>query len=62
MNFGMTESSIISMHNKQHMDKLRQNGGFFEKFEWMPEGYGQMKEQAREERIHNKIIETNLHD
>ena len=44
------------------MDKLRKNGGYFEKFEWMPEGYGQMKELAREERIHKKILETNLHD
>ena len=62
MNFAITESSIISQHNKQHMDKLRKNGGFFERFEWMPEGYGQMKELTKEERIHNKIMETNLHD
>jgi len=28
----------------------------------MPEGYGAMKDMAREERIHNKLIETSLHD
>lgn len=28
----------------------------------MPEGYGQMKELAREERIHNKIMEADLHE
>jgi len=44
------------------MEQLKQNGGFFQRFEWMPEGYGQMKELAREERIHNKLIETSLHD
>ena len=57
----MTESSIISMNNKKHVEHLKKNGGYFERFEWMPEGYGQIKEQEREKRIQNKILETNIH-
>jgi hypothetical protein len=29
MNFAMNESSVISQNNKVHLERLRQNGGFF---------------------------------
>jgi hypothetical protein len=32
-------SSVISNNKKQHLEHLRQNGGYFQKFEWMPDEY-----------------------
>ena len=43
------------------MDKLKQNGGYFQRFEWMPEGYDQLKEIKKEERINDKLINDRLH-
>lgn len=62
MDFAMNESSIISQNNKKHMEHLSKNGGYFMRFEWMPEGFGQVSQLARQERINNKIKETSLHD
>jgi hypothetical protein len=42
MDFAMNESSVISQNKKKHMEHLSKNGGFFQRFEWMPEGFGQM--------------------
>lgn len=64
MNLTNTESSVISQNNKKHreqLEQLKQNGGFFQRFEWMPEGYGIDKELKRMELVDNKMKETQLH-
>jgi hypothetical protein len=39
----MKESSVISQNKKPHLEHLKSNGGFFQKFEWMPDEYNLVK-------------------
>ena len=51
MNNAAAHSSIQSLNNKHHVENLGKNGGYFEKFEYAADGYDQMKEINRQERI-----------
>lgn len=61
INFSMHESTIKGLNNKQYLEKLKQNGGYFQRFEWMPEGYDQQKEIRKDERMLHRLRMDKLH-
>ena len=46
----------------KHIEHLKNNGGYFQKFNWMPDEYGRKDDEERREMIDAKIKETNTHN
>ena len=51
----INESSVISQNKKQHLEHLKSNGGFFKRFEYMPDGYDTLKAANFEESKFQKM-------
>lgn len=54
-------SSVISANKKPHLEHLKNNGGYFQKFEWMQDEYWRKHEQDIQDMIAQKIAETAEH-
>ena len=57
----MQESSVISQNKKPHLEHLKANGGFFQRFEWMPDEYNPIKPFNLDEINSNKMKQASLH-
>lgn len=61
MEEGVDQSSIITQNKQKYLERIKLNGGYFQRFEWLPEEYQRKHEYERSEMISRKIKETNIH-
>ena len=54
-------STIIGDDKKVHLEHLRQNGGYFQRFEWLPDEFERKHDADRQDLIDQKIRECNIH-
>jgi len=51
----------VSQNKQKHLAHLRENGGYFKKFEWMPDEFDRPLEFRRRDLINDKIKATEMH-